>query len=411
MRLVPAPRYMNRRHFLKHTGAGGLLAAAWPSVARPATPAPIPAPIPAGFGFTTAPALQNPGPEGVTVAIGVNGPSTAWVEYGASPRLGQIATGARHGLNPFESVVHQIRLEGLRPGEPCFYRVRACPVDFRTAYDIRRGEPIATETFQFRPLDPAASTARFTVWNDTHENAATLARLMAKTAPVPADFRVWNGDITNDNYREDPMAGHYVGAGGQPFARETPVFFVRGNHDTRGPLARALPRFVDPPGGRYYYSFRQGPLAGVVLDAGEDKPDGTPVYAGLGDFVAYHRQQTAWLAAELKRPQLRRARFRVAFCHIPFWWHDQGFAADPNDPRSAWHPLLARAKFAAVISGHTHRPALFPPDARHPYAQLVGGGPKPEAATLILGTVTSRQLTLVTTNLEGGELCRYELPA
>jgi predicted phosphodiesterase len=395
---------MNRRNFLKRASVGSLLAAVRPASAQAAEPGAPPAPL----AFTTHPALQNPTATGVTLTIGVSGPSTAWVEYGETQQLGRLAAGSHHGLNPFAAVVHQLRLDGLRPGQECFYRVHACPIDFRNAYDIRRGPAIATEVFRFRPLDPGASTARFVVWNDTHENAATLARLMERSAPLPADFRVWNGDVTNDNYREDHMAGHYVGAGGQPLARETPLLFVRGNHDARGPLARALPRFMDPPGGRYYYSFRHGPLAGVVLDAGEDKLDTTPVYAGLGAFVAYHREQAVWLEAELKRPHLRKARFRVAFCHIPFWSQDKGFASDPGDARSAWHPLLARAKFAAVISGHTHRHGLFPPDARHPYAQLVGGGPKPEAATLIHGTATSRQLSLVMTDLDGRELARFD---
>jgi predicted phosphodiesterase len=394
---------VNRRYFLKHVGAGGLLAAAWPALAQSAsTEKPA-----AGLAFTTAPALQNPGPSAMTVAIGVNGPSTAWVEYGDSEQLGRVATGAQHGLNPFDSLAHRIRLEGLRPGQRCFYRVHACPIDFRTAYDIRRGEAVATGIHCFRTFDPAAREARFVVWNDTHENNATLAQLMAKTAPLPSDFLVWNGDVNNDNFREDRMVEHYLGAGGQPFTRETPLVFVRGNHDTRGPAARSLPRFLDLPGGRFYYSFRHGPLAGVVLDSGEDKPDSHKVYAGLGDFAAYFREQAAWLEAELKQPHIRKARFRVAFCHIPFWWEDKGFASEAADPRSAWHRLLAKARFAAVVSGHTHRHGLFLPNKHRPYAQMVGGGPKPDAATLIRGEVTARQLTLTMSDLSGRELAAW----
>ena len=396
---------MNRRRFLQQAGAGGFLASAWPVLGQ--TDAAPAAPPTTGLSFTTSPSLQNPSSTAVTVAIGVSGASTAWVEYGDTPQLGRTATGARHGLNLFDNLAHHVRLEGLRPGERCFYRVHACPIDFRTAYDIRRGEAIATDIFSFRPFDPAAAEARFVVWNDTHENAATLARLMEKTAPVPADFLVWNGDVNNDNYREEKMVEHYLGAGGQPFTRATPLVFVRGNHDTRGPVARLLPRFMEVPEGRFHYSFRHGPLAGVVLDAGEDKPDSTAVYAGLGDFTSYFREQTAWLEAELERPHLREARFRVAFCHIPFWWQDKGFASDANDARSAWHSLLVKGNFAAVISGHTHRHGWFPPDARKPYGQLVGGGPKPEAATLIRGTVTTQELSLSMTDLEGRELTTW----
>ena len=178
-----------------------------------------------------------------------------------------------------------------------------------------------------------------------------------------------------------------------------------------GPAARLLPRLIDLPGGQFYYSFRHGPLAGVVLDGGEDKPDDTPVYAGLGDFVAYRREQTAWLEAELKRPHLRDARFRIAFCHLPFWWKDKGFAADAADPRSAWHRLLAEAKFAAVVSGHTHSHAVLPPDSRRPYAQIVGGGPKPETATLIRGRANAEELTLTISDLGGRQLAAWATKA
>lgn len=397
---------MNRRSFFRHVGAGGLVAATWPAWgaegAKPQTP---PSPV----AFTTAPSLQYPSATGVTLAIGVNRPSTAWIEYGETEQLGRVATGSQHGLHPFDAIAHRVRLEELRPGQRYFYRVCASPIDFVTAYDIRRGDPVATGVFQFRTLDPEAAQARFVVWNDTHENAATLARLTELTPPLAPDFLVWNGDIPNDNYREDRMVESYVGANGQPFTREVPLVYVRGNHDTRGPAARSLPRLLEPPGGRFYYSFRQGPLAGVVLDAGEDKPDTEKVYAGLGDFVAYRREQTAWLEAELKKPHLRQARFRVAFCHIPFWWKDQNVFGDPTDPRSAWHRLLARAKFSAVISGHTHQHGLFPPDRDRPYAQMVGGSHKPEAATLIHGVVTAKELTLRMTALDGRELAAWNV--
>ncbi|MCL4178522.1 MAG: metallophosphoesterase [Verrucomicrobia bacterium] len=394
---------MNRRHFLKHAGATGLLAATSNTLLRAAQPE---AP-PTGLAFTTAPSLQNPGADALTVAIGVNGPSTAWVEYGETEHLGRIADGARDGLKPFDALAHSIRLTGLRPGQRYYYRVHACPIDFRTAYDIRRGEPIATDRFSFRTFDPNAAQMRFVVWNDTHENTHTLARLMEQTSRAPADFLAWNGDITNDNYREEQMVQHYLGAGGQPFTRELPLVFARGNHDVRGPAARSLSRFIDLPGGRPYYSFRHGPLGVVVLDAGEDKPDDTPVYAGLGDFVAYRRQQAAWLESELEQPHLQQAAFRIAFCHIPLWWKNQGPATDASDARSDWHRLLAKHHFAALISGHTHQHALFPPDRTKPYAQIIGGGPKPEASTLIRGSVTRTELTLVVSDLAGGELAAW----
>lgn len=396
----------NRRNFLKQAGVGGISLAAWPWVARTGEQS-IASQTPDFLSFSTAPSLQNPSATGVTVAVGVNKPCTAWVEYGETEQLGRVATGSRHGLKPYDARAHHVRIEGLRPGQHCFYRVHACAVEFKSAYDIRRGETVTSDIYSFRTFDPAAKETRFVVWNDTHENAETMAKLMIHTAKHSADFHVWNGDVTNDNYTEDKMVEHYLGAGGQPFARETPLLFVRGNHDTRGPAARALPRYQETPNGRFYYGFRHGPVAGVVLDSGEDKPDSTKVYAGLGDFIAYHEEQTAWLRRELEQPYLRDARFRVAFCHIPLWWADKRYPEDQNDPRFRWHELLADAHFCMVISGHTHSTGVFPPNDHRPYAQIIGGGPKPENATLICGVATSEKLAISVLNTEGVELNWY----
>jgi len=64
-----------------------------------------------------------------------------------------------------------------------------------------------------------------------------------------------------------------------------------------------------------------------------------------------------------------------------------------------------------VISGHTHRAAVFPPDERKPYAQIVGGGPKPENATLIRGVVTATEIRLTVSDLGGRELGSWSASA
>src|SRR5687768_5044906 len=48
------------------------------------------------------PVLQNPSSNGVTVVWAVSAPATGWVEYGATPELGQRAETAAYGLRPFD---------------------------------------------------------------------------------------------------------------------------------------------------------------------------------------------------------------------------------------------------------------------------------------------------------------------
>ncbi len=53
--------------------------------------------------------------------------------------------------------------------------------------------------------------------------------------------------------------------------------------------------------------------------------------------------------------------------------------------RDEWHDALVDWKAQVVISGHMHRTAYLPGNEDFPYAQLVGGGPKPNQATWIEG--------------------------
>jgi len=401
---------ISRRHFITESGlliAGGGLAVAQTK------PAEIPsAPAAAPFRMLCAPVLTAPTPDAMSILWATSGPATGWVEYGETADLGWRVTGAAHGLMPFDERCFKIRLTGLKKGTRYFYRVHAAQVDFRNAYKIVRESEVVSEVHEFVTPDPTAETARFTVWNDTHENAQTLEALHAVHGKAPGDFLLWNGDVTNDIYSEEKMVGQFLSPAGLPFAAKVPLHFVRGNHDVRGPAARRLDRFTDVPENEYFYWFRQGPLAGLVLDTGEDKPDSHPVYAGLNDFAAFRSAQAQWLARVVEEPEFQNAPFRVLFCHIPLWWKDESevgsFCADG---RKKWHDLLAKGRVHVVVSGHTHEAALLSPDASRPYSQLIGGGPKPAAATYIQGEVTQTRLKLTQRKLDGSLQYEIDLPA
>lgn len=366
------------------------------------------------FRLLCAPVLTNPAPDAVTIIWATSAPATAWVEYGESESLGQIASGSEQGLLPFEQRHMKIRLTGLRPGTRYYYRVCA----EHTTYDWRAGikrdaeHAARTPIASFVTPDPAAAETRFTVWNDTHENAETLKAVHAAHQSAPGDFLLWNGDITNDLYDEDKIVEQFLNPAGLPFATHVPFYFVRGNHDTRGPFARQIERVTDVPGGEFYYTFRHGPLAAIVLDTGEDKEDSHRFYAGLADFAAFRQRQAAWLAEAIARPEFRSAPFRVLFCHIPLWWtHDDQTGAYCLDGQRKWHELLVEAGIRLVISGHTHQATLLPADARRPYIQLTGGGPRPDTATYMRGHVTASQLRLTHHRLDGSVVHDIKLPA
>src|SRR6185503_9374510 len=124
----------------------------------------------------------------------------------------------------------------------------------------------------------AADTTHFAVWNDTHENSETLQSLHRLTAALRPDFLLWNGDQSNDVHFERDMARQFLMPEGLRIAESRPLAYVRGNHDVRGPAAQSLADFTGTPDDRFYYGFRSGPLAALVMDTGEDKPDDSPYF-------------------------------------------------------------------------------------------------------------------------------------
>lgn len=395
---------MNRRHFLTRSSA--VLGAS--TIGSALAPAQEPAPAIAAneaFQLLSPPVVTHPQPDAMSILWATNGPATGWIEYGETPALGHKTKHSRNGLVAYDERCFKVRLTGLTPGTRYHYRVHAAAVHFKDAYHIERKQEIRSEVFSFVTPNPAAAQASFTVWNDTHENTETLKALHQVHQAKPGDFLLWNGDITNDIYSEEKMVGQFLAPAGLPVAANVPLYFNRGNHDLRGPAARQLPRFTDVPDSRYYYAFRHGPLAALVLDTGEDKPDDHPVYAGLNDSAAFRSEQAAWLRQAIEAPEFRSAPFKILFCHIPLrWTNESETSVFCGDGRAKWHDLLVKAGVQLVISGHTHRTAWIPANDKYPYGQLIGGGPKPEAATYIRGEVSAKELKVAMHKLDGAIL-------
>src|SRR5690625_6686979 len=73
------------------------------------------------------------------------------------------------------------------------------------------------------------------------------------------------------------------------------MMLSRVNHDVRGKDSQFLEDYLTGPDGLYHYGFRQGPLASIVLDSGEDKPDDNEEYGGLANFSARSEEHTSEL--------------------------------------------------------------------------------------------------------------------
>lgn len=420
---------MDRRAFISATGSLGIatVAAARLSaaedVAKPQEekPAQVTAGSAPGAVFAGQPVVCGPAHDAVSILQPLARHATGFLEFAIADGAWQRVDASAAGLLPFDPHILKFRLPALPPGKEIRYRITAHSIGWVQVREFVHGEVVAgppetTEVRTFRTLDPAAEQTTFIVWNDTHENAETLKKLHAITANAKPDFLLWNGDQSNDIHFEKDMAGQFLSAAGFPVAEKWPLAYVRGNHDVRGPEARSLPRFTGTPDDRFYYAFRSGPLAAIVMDTGEDKPDDSEYFAGMFAFQKLKEQQAAWLKEVVREPWFREAKFKVLFCHIPLWFirdiypQHQRWEFTPVC-RDLWLPTLQEAGVKLIVSGHTHDPRWLPAKDGQPLGQLIGGGPQPRAATIIHGVATQEKLNVTMSKLDGTVMAEFEIRA
>lgn len=350
--------------------------------------------------MTTPAVHMAPRADGLELVWAVGRLARGWVEWkGADGSTGKAHEDA-FGFVPQGDRIVRVRVDGLKPG--IAYQLRAV-TESGDGAKAREESPWKP----FRALDAKAAATKFVVWNDTHQNNETIKKLNAVTPP--GDFLLWNGDTCNNWITEDLLVPTLLHPAGEDVSAGRPMFVVWGNHDVRGKWAFKMPDLVATPSGRPFYAFRSGPVAFICLHTGEDKPDDHPSFEGRVAFDALRAEQAEWIKKVIQQPEFRDAPYRVVFCHIPLRWKtekvknyaDGGYDDYSKRSRDAWHESLVAWKAQIVISGHTHQTAWIPGTSEFPYAQLVGGGPKLQAATVIEGSADAGGLKFVMKNLEG----------
>jgi hypothetical protein len=401
---------MHRRQFLTAIGAAGTLAAtaglpkqlsAATPVASDASSAPSPALL------KGTPAVFAPTPESLTITLPLQQAAFAWIEYGETKTPDLKADSDPWGFVPHDDTVIKIRLAGLKSGTRYYWRAVLKP--------LAGGGETRTPLYSSKTLSPSAAETRFSVWNDTHDRAATIQKLHA-LRDASDDFLLWNGDVGNNVNDPALLPGLYVSPKGVNLAEGPPILNTRGNHDVRGLWSNKMSDYVDFPDGRPFYAFRSGPVGVIALDTGEDKPDAHPSFRGVAAFEPLIKEQARWLEQTIARPGLRDAPYRVVFCHIPLRWTDETPADYDNKGwdhvslrgRAAWHGALTRWRTQVIISGHNHRATWLPATPEFPCNQLVGGGPKMADATLIRCHAGTHEMRLTATMIHDGSLAHEE---
>ena len=397
----------------------------------------------AGKLITSAPMLQNYAEDSIGVAFAVGALANGYVLIGEKPDLSdarKIKCGG-YRLTEISDKVSQIRVTGLKPSTKYYYRIGADSIHYGGGYDMKIiGNEEDPRIYNFTTAGKG-SRAHFCVINDTHVRWNAIEPTIEKVNALAPSCVIWNGDASNTQETIESQVEIFLkpNISAKDYASFTPYLFSPGNHDSRGMANRHLERvwmYRQPEEraprdwdlGRNF-AVRMGDIAMIGLDTAEDKMDTNPLFAGLFNSDAYRRAQVAWLKDALKRKEIAKAPYLVAFCHIPLFDSDPeanpgDVAPADKDPRykldyavwqrtcaELWTPLLEKARCQLVITAHQHRYRRDDPLPGRSWTQLVGGGPNMDIEhkdtrypTVIEGEVKGGRLHITVHNILTGEI-------
>jgi 3',5'-cyclic AMP phosphodiesterase CpdA len=133
--------------------------------------------------------------------------------------------------------------------------------------------------------------------------------------------------------------------------RSIPLYSVPGNHDLENEPTPATLAAYRKSFGKDYYTFRAGPLLGIVLNS-------TIIHTPKNVQDEYDAQDR-WLRAEIAKAKSTDAKHVVIFQHHP-WFLEKADEPDQyfNIPRARRDPYLALFRESGIkqlVSGHLHR--------------------------------------------------------
>jgi acid phosphatase type 7 len=403
---------MKRRSFLSNLGKTSLLAGfgfgtnTFPAVAGIAEkPGKV---SPDAHVFLTQPYLQQPAADSIRVRWITNRKAFSWLEFGEGSAPDRKAQQSSQGFVHANNRINEVILQGLKPGTTYKYRIASKDIIDFHPYNLKYGETIYSDIYQFTTSHKSPAEVSWLVMNDIHDRPYSIPHLMKLNGEDPYDFVFFNGDMFDYQTDEQQLIDHMIKPCTDAFASQVPFYFVRGNHETRGKFARELGDYFSNPNQKYYGSYEWGPVHAIVLDTGEDKADDHPVYGGIVDFDAYREEQLPWLEKEMQKPAFKKAKFRVVMMHIPHYYSGEGHGT--LHCRKLFAPLFNKYKIDLFLAGHTHKYGVFQPKAgEHDYPIVIGGGPREGNRTLIKIKADQKNLKLTMLRDDGAEVGKVEL--
>lgn len=308
------------------------------------------------------------------------------------------------------SELHSVRITGLKPGTSYRYRIYSQEVLERKGEEIVYGNVAAPSIYDKRSLkfttnDRNKPAISFIMLNDIHGNTDYIPKLLNNAGFKETDMIIYNGDMMNWLMDEEDLFKGFMDVTVDLFATNKPMYYARGNHETRGLFAASFQHYFSPKEPHLYFLLRQGPVCFIFLDTGEDKPDSDIEYHGITDYDNYRTEQAKWLSEIIKSPDFLDAKFKVVIAHMPplpdqGLWHGQGEVLEK------FVPILNDAQVDVMLSGHLHQYFNNKPTDKVHFPVIDNS-----SNTVLKGVIEGNQLNMEVKNMNGEVIDKISIMA
>ncbi len=298
--------------------------------------------------FATYPVVYAVGDE-YQILVPVNKETLMWCEVNGKEYFDDSC-----GILRSETTTHRMTVPMKELDAARHYTIRYREVEERLPYFSKTGE-VRELGFDFRPV--SGDTVHIYHIADAH-NRVEAPVAAAGYLAGELDLLILNGDTPEDGGDIRNFATIHAIAG-QITKGEIPAVFSRGNHDMRGVHAEKLAEHTPTSNGNSYFTFRVGPVWGIVLDCGEDKADTSPEYGNTIACHAFRQRETEFLKrviADADREYLAPGvQYRLVISHVPFSEVAPAPFDIEQDIYAEWCRLLReQVRPQLMLSGHMH---------------------------------------------------------
>lgn len=281
----------------------------------------------------------------VSVLVGTE--CTMWVEVD-----GRCYYDHSNGILRSAKFVHMARVPRLRLDGARKYTVHLRKINERKPYYTDYGDEEIID-FDFKPVEEKESY-NFINLADAHCLVDEPIRSGSYFGDE-LDFLLMNGDIPNHSGDVEYFKTIYQ-ISGEITKGRVPCVFSRGNHDLRGIFAEQIADYTPVSlSGKSYFTFRLGPVWGIVVDCGEDKRDNQVEYGRTICCEAFREEESEYIDGVIAKGEYKECPVRLIVSHVPFEFRMKPPFDIEQERYASWCEKLKAVKPRLMLTGHMHQ--------------------------------------------------------